>query len=82
MISWLLSSLGLKALNELVSLAVLERNIAVSTGSTRVTRQRSIAFGDHCQPDPWSSSVCFLFLVIKITCVLENLKIPKSKDKK
>lgn len=76
MLSWFLSSSGLKALNELVSLAVLlEKNTAVSTRSSQGNQPEVSHPWEHGQPCPQSSFVCCLFLIVKVITVLEIFKI-------
>lgn len=58
MLSWLLSSSGLKALNELVSLAVLDRNTAVSTRSNQGKQPEANHYGEHGQPERSLKQLC------------------------
>ena len=53
MLSWFLSSSGLKALNVLVSLAVLlEKNTALSTTSSQGNQLEVSHPWEQCQPRP------------------------------
>lgn len=58
MLSWLLSSSGLKALNELVSLAVLDRNTVMSTRSNRGKQPKANHSGERGQPERSLKQLC------------------------